>query len=400
LRNLARQPRRTALALSAIGFGVIAFLLAGGFIEWIFWAMREATIAAQLGHAQVVRPGYHKRGVSDPFAYLLPEASPALAALQGMPGVRTLAPRLAFAGLASTGETTISFLGEGVDPAREQAMAEHLHLVAGEPLAPGDEQGLLVGQGLARTLGVGVGDPLVLLANTRSGGMNAVEGRIRALFYTANKAFDDAALRLPLGLARTLLQAEGAHVWVVLLSDTDETDRFVSAAGAALAGSGESFEVIPWHALADFYHKTVRLFSAQMDVVRFVIGLIIVLSISNVLIMSVLDRTSEIGTLMAVGLRRRTVLRLFVAEGLGLGLIGAGLGLVLGYALALAISVVGIPMPPPPGMDTGFTGQIRVTPELLGEGLVLAVATTLLASLYPAWKASRLEIVEALRHGR
>jgi putative ABC transport system permease protein len=259
---------------------------------------------------------------------------------------------------------------------------------------------MVLGRGLARALGVGVGDPLILLASTRAGGISAVEGRVRGLFFTASKAFDDNALRLPIPLARSLLRTEGAHVWVVLLAETEATERFVTTARAALAGLAEAFEVTPWHALADFYHQTVRLFSAQMEVVRVIIGLIIVLSISNVLVMSVLERTAEIGTLMAVGLRRGAVLRLFVAEGLGLGLIGGGLGVALGSALALAISAVGIPMPPPPGMDTGFPGAIRLTPGLVAEGFLLAAATTLLASLYPAWKASRLAIVDALRHGR
>ena len=112
---------------------------------------------------------------------------------------------------------------------------------------------------------------------------------------------------------------------------------------------------------------------------------------------SVRERTSEIGTMMAIGFRRREVMQLFVSEGVVLGLVGGALGALLGYLLAYAISAVGIPMPAAPGMDEGFNAEIRVTGELAFNGFLLAVASSILASLYPAWKASRLQIVDALR---
>src|SRR4029453_2531553 len=128
-------------------------------------------------------------------------------------------------------------------------------------------------------------------------------------------------------------------------------------------------------------------------VVRVIIGLIIVLSISNVLIMSVLERTGEIGTLMAMGTRRREILKQFLWEGCLLGLIGATIGVVVGVALASVISTVGIPMPPPPGRQVGYSGKILVTSGLAAGAFALAIFTTMAASLYPAWKGSRLEIV-------
>ena len=114
--------------------------------------------------------------------------------------------------------------------------------------------------------------------------------------------------------------------------------------------------------------------------------------------MSVVERTGEIGTLMALGLKRRNILQLFVSEGVLLAIIGGSLGLALGIALANLISSVGIPMPPPPGMAVGFTGEILVTWRLAVVAVTTAVVATTLASVYPSWKASRLEIVDALRH--
>jgi len=128
--------------------------------------------------------------------------------------------------------------------------------------------------------------------------------------------------------------------------------------------------------------------------------MIIVLSISNTLSMSVMERVSEIGTCMALGLTRSRILRIFVSEGLMLGVVGGGLGVVLGCLLAVGISAVGIPLPPPPGMEEGFDGQIMLTFDIVIQAMLVAVISSFVSSLYPAWRASRMNIVDALRQSR
>lgn len=129
---------------------------------------------------------------------------------------------------------------------------------------------------------------------------------------------------------------------------------------------------------------------------KLIVAIIIILTISNIQTMSVLERTTEIGTMMAVGSRRAGVLRMFIFEGMMIGVFGGLIGLGVGYGIAELLSTIGIPMPPP-GMEVGFTGQILVTVGLALDALGLAFMTTLAASVIPAWKASRLNIVDALR---
>jgi putative ABC transport system permease protein len=116
--------------------------------------------------------------------------------------------------------------------------------------------------------------------------------------------------------------------------------------------------------------------------------------------MNVMERTVEIGTAMALGIKRKRILALFLLEGLLVGVLGGAIGIVVGYLLASLASTVGIPMPPAPGMTEGFDAAIIVTPRIILEAGALSVITTLLASIYPSWRASRLEIVDALRHNR
>lgn len=398
LRNVLRHRRRTFLALVTIVGGITAYLLAGGFIEWIFSTMRETTIHSQLGHIQIVRPQYFEKGVADPYRYLLPEDPALMKRIEESSQAATVTPRLAFSGLISHGEATVSFLGEGVVPSREVELSRWLLIVAGRGLADDDRNGIVLGEGLAANLGVVPGDTVVLLGTSAKGALSAVECHVAGIFTTAAKAYDDVALRVPLAVAQSMVRTTGATSWVVLLDKTERTDAVLAL--LKHAQYGQSLQFVGWHELADFYNKTVSLFSKQVNVVKLIIALIIILSISNTLSMAVMERTSEIGTIMAVGSRRSDVLRAFLLEGTTLGVAGGMFGLVLSVLLAWLISSVGIPMPPPPGMAHGFTGQIILPPHLLLDAFVLAVGTTLIASLLPAWRASRMNIVDALRHQR
>lgn len=397
IRDITRNHTRTLISLSAIMFGVIALLLAGGFIEWIFWAIREAAIQTGAGHIQISRPAFRDAGFAEPSGFLLRDASRELAVVRSAPHVEVVGERLLLSGLVSSGETTLAFTGDAVDPATERALNTLLQ-VEGEDLDAVDRNGILMGRGLAKALGVKRGDKVTLIVSLPGGGINAVDGHLRGTFSTNAKAYDDIAARIPIALARDLLRVKGSHLWVVGLTNTEHTDETMAYLKARLP-TGQ-FEMKSWFDLSDFYQKSVALLSSQLGLVTFLIGVIIVLGISNAMTVGVLERTGEIGTMLAMGTPARGVLRHFVLQGFLLGLAGGILGLAIGYVLAQIISHFGIPMPPPPGRDAGYSAKILLTPRLAMWSAILALVPATLASLYPAWKASRLPIVDALRHNR
>lgn len=402
-RNVIRHKRRSSFAIGAAAFGITALLLASGFIEWIYQDMRESTIHSQLGHLQIVKPGYLEAGKADPYRFLFSDdlerdllENPMLQNSSHL--IKTIVPRLSFSGLVSHGDATLSFIGEGVDPQEQVYFGNALKISTGSNLSADHPDHLIMGEGLARNLGVKVGDQIVLLANTATGGINAVEMTIGGLFSTVTKSYDDSALRLPISTARQLLRTQGAHSWVVLLNDTHQTDAALAALRNTL--SQDRFEIVPWYQLADFYNKTTVLFTKQVQAIKLIIALIILLGISNTMTMNVVERTGEIGTAMALGVKKFDILRQFLCEGALIGGIGGALGVLIGWLLAAIISSIGIPMPPPPGMARGYIGEILLTSNMILEALALAILTTLIASVYPAWKASRMQIVDALRHNR
>lgn len=396
-RNLFRHRRRSLIAVVSVGFGIAALVVASGMSEWMFVDFREATIESQYSHIQVARPGFQEDGRSDPFRYLLPRDIAVLGAAN-IPHLRAVAPRLMITGLVSRGDATVSFIGEGVDPANDLKGDRALRILEGEKLAPSEKSEVLLGRGLATLLGAGVGDDVVLLVNTPRGGLNAVEGKVRGIFASVSKAYDDSALIVPLQVARTLLKVEGAHTWRVYLDDT----RYTAAVAARLRGQldRKQFEVRTWEELADFYTRAVALLREQLGVLRGIVVAIILLGIGNTMMMSVMERTGEIGTSMALGVRRRALLVQFLTEGALIGVFGALAGLALALLIGAGIGALQIEMPPPPGLTRGYVARVLVTAPIVMEALLVAVATTTLASLYPAWRASRMVIVDAIRHNR
>lgn len=397
-RNLTRNRQRTVVSTMTVASGIIAFALASGFIAWIFVDMRDSTVRSQLGHIQIVRPDYFDKGIADPYRFLLGDGKEQFAKMAGLSGVVSVTPRLAFSGLASLGDATVSFIGEGVSPTGEKPISARINIDDGKDLQDDNQAAVILGEGLAQSLGARVGDRIVLLVTTDKGGAGAVEVEVAGIFNTTSKEFDDHALRLPIQRARSLMKVEGATAWVLLLESHLLTQRVIDQLKSFL--SSNSYQLVPWSDLADFYNKTVTLFTSQIQVVKIIIGLIIVLSISNTQTMSVLERTTEIGTVLALGQKRTAVMRLFILEGGLIGLLGGVLGVSIGWLAAQGISAVGIPMPPAPGMAHGFTGAVLFTPEIAVESVILAVTTTLLASILPAFRASRLNVVDALRYNQ
>lgn len=392
LRNLRRQFRRSLTSLLSIGFGVAALLVASAYTEALFTEFREATIQSQFGHLQVTRPGFHQRGRSDPWAYLLPPDPTPLSAR--LPEGAAVAPRLLLNGLVSHGEVTVPFMSEAIDPAVDMRDDRALQILDGGRLEAGVAEQVLVGQGLARQLAVDVGDQVVLLITTPEGQLAAAEAPVVGVFASISAEFDDAALYMPLALGQRLTHQEGAHTWLVFLQDTGDTDTLLGALRQTLP---DDLEVQPWHALAEFYRRAAVLFDQQLAMVQGIVVVLILLGIGNTMMMSVLERTGEIGTMMALGARRGAVLRGFLLEGALLGLLGALIGTFAAFVLGALLQVVPVEMPPPPGFTQSYLATLRFTPGMVAGTVLLAVVTTTLAAFYPALRASRMVIVDALR---
>ena len=397
LRNVFRQRVRSAGTLAAIGLGVVGLILAGGFVQDIFIQLAEAVIHSQSGHIQVSRLGYREGHTRSPDDYLIAQPDKLKQALQAEAGVQLTLARLGFSGVINNGKRDLGIVGEGVEPSAEAKLGSYLRYIEGRALADSDRDGIVLGQGVFMTLGLKVGDRVNLVISLAQGAVNTLDFEVVGVFQSFSKDFDARAVRIPLAAARSLMDNASAHLIVLVLDKTEDTERVRASLGKKL--DVKTYELATWRGLSDFYEKARQLYDRQFGVLRLIILLMVLLSVANSVNMTLFERTREFGTLLALGDRQGTVFRLIMTESMLLGLIGAGLGMAIGCVAAWIISAIGIPMPPPPNANNGFTAHIQLVPvDVLMAGGIGVVATCL-AAVLPARRASRIKVVDALRHG-
>lgn len=395
LRNVLRQKTRTAVTLAAIVCGVAGLILGGGWVNDIFAQLGEALIHSQSGHLQVYKQGFYAAGSRAPEKYLIASPDEIKQRIASSTDVENVMARLNFSGLLNNGRTDLPIVGEGVEPGKEAALGSFVSITKGRKLADQDAFGMEVGQGVAQALKLSPGDRVTLLANALEGALNSLDVEVIGVFQSYSNDYDARAVRIPLAAAQELLGTKGANALVVSLKKTSDTDRVATDLKAQLGASG--LEVKTWVELNDFYEKTIELYKRQFGVLQLIILIMVLLSVANSVNMSVFERVGEFGTMMSLGNRSNQVFGLILTESVVLGLIGSGLGVALGVVLALAISAVGIPMPPPPNSNLGYTARIQIIPSTLLMSFVIGFSATVIASILPARRVTRIPVVDALR---
>jgi len=397
LRNVFRHKGRTAVTLAAIIFGVSGLIVSGGFVHDIFLQLGEAVIHSQSGHLQVSRAGYQAEGTRKPNLYMIDDPERLKARIAALPGVADTMARVSFSALLNNGRSDLAVIGEGIEPEREARMGTYVRIVAGRQLRGEDRNGALLGYGVAQTLKLKPGDRATVLLSTPEGATNTLDVVVVGVFQTFSKDYDSRALRIPLAAAHDALDNRGATVVVVSLERTGDTAAVASSVRQALAA--DRTEVWTWQQLNDFYDKTVTLYDTQFGVLRLIILLMVLLSVTNSVNMSVFERVAEFGTMRAIGNRSTRVFALVTIEALLLGAIGSAIGVALGGALAVGISAVGIPMPPPPNADLGYTARIQLVPVVIAGAFIAGVVATAIAGSFAALRVARIPVVDALREG-
>jgi putative ABC transport system permease protein len=407
LRNVLRNRRRTALTLLVVIAGFMALSLAGGFMAQTFQGLADGAIRGGLGHLQIMHPKAMEGDEAQSLEFAVSEGEALALRLRQDPAVLEALPRITFMGLLSNGPRSVAFLGTGVDPQREAAHMACLTQVKDGAKAPGGEgsrwlaagagtREVVLGTGLARSLGATVGTSLTLMSTTQSGALNAVDVEVVGLQDLGLRELNDRFLSVSLDTAATLVDAGETRSRIsVLLRDPDALDRVLPHIKAQ---AGPEVAVAPWTELASFYRQVKVLYLAIFGFMGLVLFLVVLLATANTLLMSVMERLREFGTLRALGLQAPQLTALLQWEGALLGLAGSALGLVATLLLRAGVNALHILMPAPPGTSHGYELNIHLVPWVY-LGVFLGLQATLhLSALFPGLKAAKLRIVEALRH--
>ena len=175
LRNVFRHRVRSAATLAAISLGVAGLILAGGFVQDIFIQLGEAVIHSQSGHIQIVRQGYREGRTRSPDSFLIDQPDKLKQELADQPGVQIVLSRLGFTGMINNGKRDLGIVGEGVEPDAEAKLGTYMRYIEGRALADGDSDGIVLGQGVAKSLGLKAGDRVNLVITLAQGAVNTLD---------------------------------------------------------------------------------------------------------------------------------------------------------------------------------------------------------------------------------
>lgn len=401
-RNLLRYKRRSLLT----GLG----MLLGGFILTFNQAYSEGIerqlianmIASNTGHIMITAKQTTKGNDFEESFYLkksiIKDSSTIEKILQREPGVKSVAKRINIVGMLSNGLKFNQAIVIGIEPEKEQDLLNRtIPAEIGTPINNNDSLGIYISHSTAAKLKVGLNDTLTLLIQTPDGSSNALDFTVKGIFKkTAPWAEGYSYIKIADACQLMMLQ-QGASQFNVMLNDPNVAKTKAADLRERLSDKFQ-LDIKDWRAAGGFFFGSVIANQVFGMVLCFVLFIIVAASIMNTMLMAVFERTREIGTMMALGTKRRQILGLFITEAGLLGIISAGFGILLGSILALWLGQVGIPAFTE-SMSYGWGGD-RAYPYLTIANIFgsycLIVILTVLASLYPAHIASHLKPIEAL----
>ncbi|VWC92411.1 permease [Burkholderia contaminans] len=400
LRNLMRNPRRTAIMVAGTAFGIVGFAFLLSFFDGFFDQTIENSTRYLTGHVQLERPGFR-----DDFAPQLAIARPAplLDALRRTPGVAAAAPRVQAQALASTAAKSEGIMLIGIDPLAEARVTFIARtIVQGHALAPGADREVMIGRRLADKLRVRIGEKIVVMTQAAGGELGTAAYRVGGIFSTESASFDEAFAFVTLSAAQSLTGLGSQVSTINLRLDSREQVESVTAALRSRVGAA-GIAPIPWQSLLPQLDDMVKLLRIVNAIVLGVLLLVITTAVINTVFMAVTERTREFGVMLALGTSPRALARMVVYETVGLLLLSAAIGYSVGAAIVIYLGHTGIDMSgffagysAIPGL-TGIVYPRMTSASLVPPGIVLVIAGVLV-SLYPAVKAARLDPVQAIRH--
>ena len=400
-RNVWRNKVRTVILICAMTAGLVGVLFSLGLTNSWLDQIRENAVRTFAGHIKIHHAGYFDRPIVT-HAYSAPDSL--ASTLSAHPAVRAWAPRSSVQGLLSTASRSRIVTLVGIDAEREKqvsviadAMQEGGYL--DEWKKPG--RPILISRKLSERIGMGVGKKVVLMS--QQFGSNEVGSgafRIAGVFDTGNVSFDENHVYLQQADVQQMLQlGDRVTETVLMLHEMEESEEVALELSSAYEGEG--LAVLSWKERMPFVDKSMELTRRMMVPYYSVFYIAMAFGIVNTLLMAIGERTHEIGVMMAVGMGRKWLIFLILLESMMIAAVASVLGCAVGGGLVAWIGATGIDLS---AMAEGlaYMGVSRVIyPRLGWEEMTVAGAAALAVaaafSLYPAWRAARMEPVVAIR---
>lgn len=407
-RNVQRNRRRSLITIAAISLGLASLIFFGAINDGFNEQMVRSSVRLMIGHIQIHRQGYQddpdvEKFITHPDRYM--------AVLKDLPYPIYYAPRVKFQGLISSPENSYGVYVVGIAPAAEATVSTINRAVIEGKFLNNDghlSHSLLLGKQLAKNLKTGIGDKVVLMTQAYDGSLSASAFTIQGIFRTGNPEMDKGAVYIPIEAAQSMLAYEDKISEIVILTDREEQvnkvkELIMDGVIKITQGTDAAMEILEWSDIAPDIVQIVKINDITMYILLGILFIIVTLGIINTLLMSIFERTWEIGIIMAIGTSPGYVVLMLIMEAMFLGFIGIILGLIIGVFITGYYNQQGIDLSKFSeglalylGLETTLYPVIKL--KSLAIYTLAIFLTTILASLYPAVKAAWLRPIEAIRH--
>ena len=312
--NIIRHKRRSALTFLVLSFGVMIYIFVSSFLEGFNRQSIESMISYETGHMKVRNSAYDEE---EPFTFstFLGDYDGAAKTASALPFVKAVSPRIIFPGEADNGTDSLNCMIYGINIGAEDGVFSFRKFIISGNLAPG---GALIGKGLAEDLGLKAGDQIYLTFRTGQGMLDSVELEITGLLYAPSLVVNNSGVYMNLGEAMQLLNTGAVTELALRTDDFTKHKEYKKNLAAALPG----LSVKSWDDLQGNVAALVETKGKFANVFVLLIVIIAIVGITNTVLMSVLEKRREIGTLKAMGMTDREIEGLFLAEGLMIGVFG------------------------------------------------------------------------------
>jgi putative ABC transport system permease protein len=395
LRNVFRNRRRTAFSLAVI---IVGFVVLASVLSFIGEALQSTklSLADETGAVQVGTAGLFEN-TSTGYDYLIPpeQLEQVVTIASDMAGVLGVSWQLNFAGLVGDDQGSTLILGRGVVPCSDVQAYECI-VSSGAPLDETSDREVILGVALARKLGVKPGDRVNIATGTVSGNFNAATVVVSGEVSYALEELEKQLGLFPISFVQRLLKTDGVERILISTDDLDQADAFALDLQQRLRAIDIPLVTRTWKELNPSYESIESFYGAFSGLAMVGIAILVFFSVLEVLTISFLERSREIGTIRALGAERGRIFGSFLLEATFLGLFGAALGTVISIVLVLAFNAIGFTWTPP-GAAIPQAIQLRITFQAISMPILTVLFSTLLSALFPSWRNSRIEIVKALQ---
>lgn len=398
LLNVTRNKRRTIITISMITFGMLVIIFVSGFLESISKSLQESLILSETGDLQIMAKGYKRYKSSGSLDYTIQNVSKLIGELKREPQIASLTPRITVGGLLSNGNQSVYCWGTAIEPATvNEALPKLLTAKTGasRELRLDKSDGTVIGAGLAKKLGANPGSILTLVAYDKYGAMNAVDLIVTDMTQYTTDAENDGKIIMTEGNARKLLGLEDEATEICIkLHDRSQMEELKNSLNRKY-GARYGIEFYTWPELMGSYAQIISMFQGVQFIILLIMVVVVLIAVINTILMSVFERTHEIGTLMAIGSSRGRIIKIFMAESFWLGLTGIIIGSISGIILSSLLAIKGIPFSAPGTTQTAYIKPMLNADLVLTPAMILLLVS-ILAGIYPSRYAAKLDPIEAI----